>query len=68
MEPANGSSIASGTGSTATCPVSDRRNRLSLEAYQAIRAAVAEEVAMNSHSFAVTATETGAVARYCSKS
>ena len=61
MEPAN---VASGTGSTATsCPVNERRNGLSLEAYQAIRAAVAEEVGMNSHSFAVTTTEAGAVAR-----
>ena len=60
MEPAN-ASAGSSTGSTATsCPV---RNRLSLEAYQAIRAAMAEELAMNSHSFAVTATEAGAVAR-----
>ena len=58
MEPANAAS-----GTATSCPVNERRNRLSLEAYQAIRAAVAEKLSMNSHSFAVTATEAGAVAR-----
>lgn len=54
MEPAN---AGSSTGSTATsCPV---RNRLSLQAYQAIRVAVGHEQPLLCH----YATEAGAVAR-----
>ena len=37
------------------------KNGISLQAYQAIRSAVAEEVAMNSHSY--TATDRGAAVR-----
>ena len=45
--------------------ITDRGNYygLFLEAYQAIRAAVAEEVAASSRSFVATATEAGTVAR-----
>ena len=50
----------SGAGSAATGRGTARSINLPVEAYQAIRAAVAEEVAMNSHSFA---TERGAVTR-----
>ena len=51
-----------GSGSTAT-----RRGTaiLSLEAYQALRAAVAEEVALSSHSS--SATERGAISRESSR-